>query len=114
MAEMIVLLAQSAPANGAPSGLLSSPLPMMIVMVALFYLLLIHPMRSKQKKLDTLVKSLKSGDRVIINPGIFATIVSVEEDALVVRIDDKAKMRILKTAVAGHQPSESGEDKEKK
>jgi preprotein translocase subunit YajC len=112
MAEMIVLLAQAAP-GGEPPSLLSGPLPMMVLMVGLFYLLLIHPMRSKQKKLDALVKSLKSGDRVIINPGIFATIVSVEEDAFVVRIDDKAKMRVLKAAVAGHQPSETGEDKEK-
>jgi len=109
---MIALLAQAAPANGEPNPLFGGLLPM-ILLVGLFYILLIHPMRSKQKKLEALVKTLKNGDRVIVNPGIFATIVAVEEDAFVVRIDDKARMKVLKSAVAGRQPSEADDSKEK-
>ena len=52
---------------------------------------------------EALVKGLKSGDKVIITPGIFATIVAVEEDAFHVRVDEKTKIKVLKTAVAGLQ-----------
>jgi preprotein translocase subunit YajC len=40
---------------------------------------------------------------VILNPGIVATIVAVEDDAFHVRVDEKTKLKVLKTAVAGLQ-----------
>ena len=93
-------------AIGGPSGGGEPPFASMIPMVlifGIFYFILIMPMKGKQKKLEDLVKGLKSGDKVIINPGIFATIVAVEADAFHVRIDEKTKMKVLKTAVAGLQ-----------
>ena len=80
---------------------------LMAVIFSIFYLVLILPMRNKQKKLEDLVKSLKAGDKVIVNPGIFGTIVGVEDDAFQVRIDDKTKIKVLKSAVAGLQGSET-------
>ena len=70
----------------------------------IFYVVVFLPMRGKQKKLDQLIRSLKTGDKVIINPGILGTIVGVEDDAFQVRVDDKARLKVLKTAVAGLQP----------
>jgi preprotein translocase subunit YajC len=71
---------------------------------AIFYFVLIVPARNKQKKLEAMVAGLKSGDRVIINPGIFGTVVNLEgEDALYVRVDDKTKIKVLRSAVAGLQ-----------
>ena len=40
---------------------------------------------------------------MIINPGIFGTIVGVDDDAFQVRIDDKTKIKVLKSAVSGLQ-----------
>jgi preprotein translocase subunit YajC len=40
---------------------------------------------------------------VVVNPGILGTIVSVEEDSFQVRVDDKTKLRVLKSAIAGLQ-----------
>ena len=61
--------------------------------------------KSKQKKVEEMVKGLKSGDKVIINPGIYGTIVGVEDEAFQVRIDDKTKIKVLKSAVSGLQGS---------
>jgi preprotein translocase YajC subunit len=60
-------------------------------------------MRKKQRKLEDMVKEMKTGDKVIINPGIFGTIVGIEDDAFQVRIDDKTKIKVLKSAVSGLQ-----------
>ena len=69
----------------------------------IFYVIVFLPMRNKQKKLDQLHKSLKTGDKVIINPGILGTIVGVEDDAFLVRVDEKTRIKVLKSAVAGLQ-----------
>ena len=103
------LLALAGSPQGESNPLLSL-LPMFAIF-AIFYLVLINPMRSKQKKLEELVKGLKAGDKVILNPGIFGTIVGVEEDAFQVRIDDKTKIKVLKSAVSGLQGSPSPTEK---
>jgi preprotein translocase subunit YajC len=77
---------------------------MMGLIFAIFWFVLILPMRRKQKKLEDLVKQLKSGDRVVLSAGIFATIVGVEDDAFLVRVDDKTRIKVLKSAVAGLAP----------
>jgi len=101
MAAPTALLALAGSPQGEGSPL--SSLVLMAVIFSIFYLVLIMPMRNKQKKLEDLVKGLKAGDKVIVNPGIFGVIVGVEDDAFQVRIDDKTKIKVLKTAVAGLQ-----------
>jgi len=110
MADPRILLALAGrPAEGEPNPFAS--LIMMGLIFAIFYFVLILPMRRKQKKLDELVKELKTGDKVVLNSGIFGTIVGVEDDSFLLRIDDKTRIKILKTAVAGLQGSSSPMEK---
>ena len=103
MADPRLLVALAGPARpGEPNPL--SSLVMMGLIFAIFWFVLILPMRRKQKKLEDLVKQLKSGDRVVLSAGIFATIVGVEDDAFLVRVDDKTRIKVLKSAVAGLAP----------
>jgi preprotein translocase subunit YajC len=103
MADPRLLLALAGPARpGEPNPL--SSLVMMGLIFAIFYFVLILPMRRKQKKLEALVKDLKSGDRVVLNAGIFGTIVGAEDDAFLIRVDDKTRIKVLKSAVAGLAP----------
>ena len=102
MVELQSLLALAGPSReGEPNPMAS--LVMMGLIFAVFYFVLILPMRRKQKKLEALVKELKTGDKVLLNAGIFATIVAVEDDAFQLRIDDKTRIKVLKSAVAGLQ-----------
>ena len=103
MADPRLLLALTGPARpGEPNPLAS--LVMMGLIFAIFYFVLIMPMRRKQRKLEQLVKELKSGDRVVLNAGIFGSIVGVEDDAFLIRIDEKTRIKVLKSAVAGLAP----------
>ncbi len=95
------LAPQQSQGEASPFGML---LPM-LMMLAIFYFIWFLPMRNKQKKQEELLKSLKAGDKIIVNPGILATVASVEGDVLVVRVDEKTKIKILRTAVAGLQSS---------
>jgi preprotein translocase subunit YajC len=94
-------LGGAASPNGEPNPMAN--LVLMVIIFSIFYLVLIMPMRTKQRKLEDLVKGLKAGDKVVVNPGILGTIVSVEDDSFQVRVDDKTKLRVLKSAIAGLQ-----------
>ena len=104
-ARLALALADSQ-SGGQPNPFAS--LVLMGLIFGIFYFVLILPMKSKQKKLEELVKGLKAGDKVIITPGIFGVIVGVEEDSFQVRVDDKTRLKVLRSAVAGLQgPPES-------
>ena len=81
----------------------SNPLFLMGIMFAIFYFLLIAPMRKKQKKHAEMVGSLKTGDRVITNGGIHGTVVGVSEGIIQVRIADQVKIDVSRSAVASLQ-----------
>ena len=102
MLDPRALFAFAGPSAGGEPPAYASMIPMILIF-GIFYFILIMPMKGKQKKLEELVKGLKSGDKVIINPGIFATIVAVEDDAFHVRVDEKTKIKVLKSAIAGLQ-----------
>lgn len=82
-------------------------LPMAIVF-GIFYVLVIGPSRKKQTEQERLLKALKSGDRVILASGIFGVIEGVEESVVYVRIADKTKIRVQRSAVAAlENPAEA-------
>ena len=110
MADPRALLALAGSAPGGEGHPFSS-LILMGLIFSIFYFILILPMKNKQKKLEELVGALKSGDRVIINPGIFGTIVGVEDNTFVVRVDEKTKLKVLKSAVSGLQDAPETEKK---
>ena len=101
MADLSHLLALAPSPQGEAPQFASFVLMGMIFLI--FYFILIMPMKQKQKKLEELIKGLKAGDKVIVNPGIFGTIVGMEDDAFLVRIDDKTRIKVLKSAVSGLQ-----------
>ena len=76
-------------------------LPFLLVMVVLMYFLLIAPNQKKQKTWQTMLSSLKAGDKVTTNGGIRGTIVSVKDDVLVVKTQpDGVKLEFVKSSVA--------------
>ncbi len=75
-------------------------LPFLLIF-GIFYLLLIMPMRKRQKKHQELLGKLTKGDRVITTGGIFGTVVEAEDDVLTIRIADNVKIQVARSAVAG-------------
>lgn len=94
------ILAQQGP---SPQGGLVQLFFPFILVVGIFYLLIIRPMRTRQKNLETLITGLKNGDKVITTGGIYGTISGVRDDTFVLKVADQVKMEIAKNAVASLQ-----------
>ncbi len=79
-----------------------------ILIAGIFYLLIIRPMRTRQKSLESLITSLKNGDKVITTGGVYGTIAGVRENTFLLKVADQVKMEVAKNAVASLQsPSEN-------
>ena len=92
-----------AEATSAPAFLQFVPI---ILVFAIFYFLLIAPMRKRQKALQNLVDNLKKGDRVITNGGLYGTVAGLEDNAVILKVADNVKVKIAKSAVAGLEGQE--------
>jgi len=100
----IVAFAEGA---SAPAFLQFVPI---ILVFAIFYFLLIAPMRKRQKALQSLVENLKKGDRVVTNGGLYGTVAGVEEKSVILKVAENVKVKIAKSAVSGLEGQE-GESK---
>jgi preprotein translocase subunit YajC len=94
---MLAIWLQSAQGGlGSLSGL---ALPILFFVV--LYFLMIVPNQRKQKKWQAMLDQIKSGDRVTTNGGIRGTVLTVKDDAVVLRVQpDGLKMEFVKSAIA--------------
>jgi len=80
---------------------------------ALLWFLMIRPQQQRQKKHAEMVRNLKVNEQVVTIGGIYGTIVKIKEDALVLKVSENTRIKILKNAVSQVVPKEDGEyDKE--
>jgi preprotein translocase subunit YajC len=76
-------------------------LPLLLLMFAAMYFLLIAPNQKKQKQWQSQLAALKVGDRVTTTGGLRGTIVSIREDVLVLKTQpDGVKFEIAKNAIS--------------
>ena len=73
----------------------------MLIIFAIFYFLLIYPVRKRQKALAELVDNLKRGDKVVTNGGIYGEVAAVDSGAIILKVSDNTKIKVAKSAIAG-------------
>ena len=71
----------------------------LVLMVVLFYFVLIRPQQKKQKAHTEMLKTVRSGDRIVTSGGVLGVVVTVKENSLTIRSAD-AKFEITKAAVS--------------
>ena len=71
----------------------------LVLLVVVFYFALIRPQQRKQKEHAELLKTVKSGDKIVTSGGVVAVVVTVKDKSLMVRSAD-SKFEITKSAVA--------------
>ena len=85
-------------ASGAPPPPAWVNIVPMVLMVVIFYFVLIRPQQKKAKEHDEMIKTLKSGDRVITSAGIMGVVMSVKDKSVFVRSGD-SKFEVTKSSV---------------
>ncbi len=98
------VIAMAAPAQGAPN-IWVQLLPFAIVL-AIFYFVILMPMRKRQAKVQAFLTALKVGDNVVTTGGIHGTVTRLGEDSLQVQIAERVRVEISRNAIVGYQGQE--------
>ncbi len=71
-----------------------------IVMIAIFYFLLIRPQQKRQKEHAAMLGNLRPDDEITTAGGIYGTVLKVKDDTVIIKVDDKCKLQILKSSIS--------------
>ncbi len=72
------------------------------VMVVMFYLLLIRPQQNRYKEHAALLKTLKKGDKVVLQSGMIVIVDHVNDNQeMTVDLGSGQKVHIFRSAIAG-------------
>ena len=77
-----------------------------IVIIGIFYLIVFLPTQRQRKKLQTMIDSLKVGDKVITSGGIYGTIVGFKDDRIQLRVAENVKIELSRNSVTALQGAE--------
>lgn len=100
----LVLALASQPQAGQPSIWLQ--LFPFALMLGIFYLLVLLPMRRRQKKIQEFQQALQVGDKVITTSGIYGQITKLTDASVQIQIAEKVRIEVARAAVGGYQGQE--------
>jgi preprotein translocase subunit YajC len=76
-------------------------LPILLIF-GIFYFLLFLPMQRQKKQQQKMLRELQNGQTVLTNGGIVGTIVTIDDESLVLRVKpDNVKLQVARSAVSG-------------
>jgi preprotein translocase subunit YajC len=89
MQEVGVIWLQAA----GPSGLEQMLVPMLLMIVPLYFLL-IRPEQKRRKEHESLLKAIEKGDRVVTAGGLRGTVVGVTDDVLTLEVGKGGSVKV--------------------
>jgi preprotein translocase subunit YajC len=84
------------------AGGLTAFLPFALIL-AIFYFLILMPMKRRQKKIQEFQESLKVGDKVVTTSGIHGQITRIADTVVQLQIADRVRIDIARSAIGGYQ-----------
>jgi preprotein translocase subunit YajC len=83
-------------------GGLTAFLPFALIL-AIFYFLILMPMKRRQKKIQEFQESLKVGDKIVTTSGIHGQITRITDTVVQLQIADRVRIDVARSAIGGYQ-----------
>ena len=83
------------------SGAISQVLFIFAPLFAVWYFLVIRPQSQQRRKLQDMLASLKTGDRVTTSGGIYGTVVGFRNGTVQLQIANQVKVDLARSAITG-------------
>jgi preprotein translocase subunit YajC len=102
-------------ATASKGGFSSSTLLLILVVVVAFYFLMIRPQQRRKQQAAQKQNSVAVGARVRTTAGMYATVIAVEDDDVVLEVAPGVEVRFMKRAIMevvspGEEPEETVTD----
>jgi preprotein translocase subunit YajC len=76
-----------------------------IAMFAILYFLMIRPQRKRQRERMSLLAGLKKGDKIVTIGGLHGTIVEIDDQTVVLKVNDVTKLTYSRSAIESVVPA---------
>ena len=93
-------------AMAAPPGSGASPLVQFIpfvLVLAIFYFVILLPMKRRQKKVEAFLGGLKVGDKVVTTGGLYGSVTRLDEQTVQLQVAQNVRVEVSRAAVVGYQ-----------
>jgi len=77
-----------------------------VLMIGIFYVIVLMPMRKRQQKIQNFQSALKVGDKVITTSGIYGQVTKLDDKSVQVQIADKVRIEVARASIGGYQGEE--------
>ena len=74
-----------------------------VLILAIFYFIILLPMKRKQQKVTQFLDNLKVGDRIITTGGIYGQITKLGDQSAQLQVADKIRIEVAKASIGGYQ-----------
>jgi preprotein translocase subunit YajC len=88
-------------ADPGMGGALTQFLLLFAPLFAIWYFLVIRPQQQQRRKLQQMLGSLKTGDRVVTSGGIYGTIVGFRDGVVQLQIANQVRVDLARSAITG-------------
>lgn len=76
------------------------------LILAIFYFLIMLPMKRRQRKIQEFQEALKVGDKIVTTSGIYGEITRLKDRTVQVQVANNVRIEIARAAIAGYQGQE--------
>jgi preprotein translocase subunit YajC len=84
-----------------------------LLMIAVFYFLVMRPMKKQEEQRKQRLSEIKRGDKVVLTGGLLGRVSRVDDDVVVLEIAEKVKVRVLKKDIADFEENALKKDDKK-
>ena len=102
MTNLNLLLALGTPTQGGTASPWLQFVPFIFVL-AIFYFIVLLPMKKRQQKVQSFLSALKVGERVVTSGGMFGTITRLSDQSVQLQVADKVRVEVSRNAIVGYQ-----------
>jgi len=76
------------------------------IVLAIFYFIILLPMKKKQQKVQQFLDALKVNDLIVTTGGIYGQVTRLGEQRIQIQIADKVRIEVARSAIGGYQGQE--------
>ena len=89
-------------------------LPMLVIMIAIFYFMLIRPENKRKKQAEEMRNSIRKGQRITTIGGMMGKVVQVNSNSVVFETsEDRVRVEIAKWGIQSTEATEQAEAEQK-
>jgi preprotein translocase subunit YajC len=96
--------AQTAGARPSAGQGFMSMLPMLVILIAFMYFLIIRPQSKRAKEHRELIANLQKGDEIVTSGGLLGKINKISDNFISLEIADKVEITIQKSSIGASVP----------